>query len=188
MNTRALRAGVLIACLVSGFSTLAQTEFQISLKGTAYQTNSNGKIVSSRVNNQTLIDQAAAANGVSNKSLLLVYHIQGSTFGDTIDVVNASNGSVVSTPLGLYFGQDVTLGRTALTNANNTQVIELDYVYTPQNTHSMGAAFVTKRFPATATANSHPSMIGQIHWLVVGDATNTTQLVTGTFVVGKSLF
>lgn len=191
MKTKALRAGVLLlTCLFMALSASAQTEFQLTLKAMAYQTNAAGKIVTSRIINKNVLQQAAQSAGLTNfnlKNLALVYHLQGSTFGDTIDVVSTTNGAVVSTPFGLFFGQDATLGRTALTNGQNTEVIQIDYVYTPQNTHSMGAAFVTKKLPTRAHAI--PSYSGPIEWLFIGNGSNTITTVNqGSFTTGKALF
>ena len=78
-----------LALLLLGVSASAQTPFlfRMTLRGTCYQANPSGDIVSTPITEITLLQDAAQAGGVDPKNLALVYHVQGSSFGDTIDIV-----------------------------------------------------------------------------------------------------
>jgi hypothetical protein len=155
------------------------------------QTNAAGKFVTTRISNQTLLMEAAQAGGrTDTKGLALVYHFNGSSFGDTIDVINVTNGIAYKSLFGFFFGDSAPLGRVALTNGPGTEVHRIDYIYTDQNSHSLGASLSTQRFPAAtgATGTMHPSISGQMEWLITPDGTNASKLCTGTFTTGKVLF
>jgi hypothetical protein len=189
MSKAKFPAVIFLAGMLSNFTSFSQTAFmfKITLRGTCYQTNSTGVVVATPVTDQTLLQDAAAAGGVDWHTLALVYHIQGSSFGDTIDVVNASTGAVDNTLYGLFFGDNTVqnLGRTALTNSPGTEVRRLDYIYTSQNSHSMGACFTTKRFQTDAHGNVRVTFNGQMQWVVnpVGDT--GTKLYTASFTTTK---
>jgi len=164
-------------------SAQSQFLFRITIRGTCYQTNASGNIVASPITETTLLQQAAQAGGVDPSTLALVYHVQGSSFGDTIDVVNASSGAVATTLYGLFFGDDSVqaLGRTALTNSIGNLVRRVDYIYTSQNSHSMGASFTSKRFLTDTKGNVHTTIEGQMEWIVNPTGNNGTQVCTATF-------
>ena len=176
---------MLLAGLLGTVSVSGQTPYllKITLRGTCYQTNTTGVVVATPISDQTLLQDAAAAGGVDWHTLALVYHVKGSSFGDTIDIVNATNGTVDTTLYGLFFGDNTVqnLGRTALTNSPGTEVRRLDYIYTSQNSHSMGACFTTKRFQSDRNGNVHATFEGQMQWEVnpVGNA--GTKVCTASF-------
>jgi hypothetical protein len=177
-------AGMSFALAISLSSASAQTYlFRMTLRGTCYQTNAAGNIVTTPITETTLLQQAAQAGGVDPSTLAIVYHIQGSSFGDTIDVVNASSGAVATTLYGLFFGDDSVqaLGRTALTNSPGNEVRRVDYIYTSQNSHSMGASFTTKRFLTDKSGNVHTTIDGQMEWIVNPTSANGTQVYKATF-------
>src|SRR5690242_18919743 len=108
MNTAKLSAAVFLAAILSTCAAFSQTAymFRMTLRGTCYQTNTSGIVVATQVTEQTLLQDAAAAGGVDWHNLALVYHVQGSSFGDTIDVVDATSGAVATTLYGLFFGDN----------------------------------------------------------------------------------
>lgn len=161
--------------------------FRITFRGTCYQTNTQGTVTATPITDTTLLQDAATAGGVDWKTLALVYHVQGSSFGDTIDVVTASNGAVGTTLFGLFFGDNATqdLGRTALTNSVGTEVRRLDYIYTSQNSHSMGASFTTKRFQGDNNGHVRAVFEGQMSWIVNPVGNVGTKVCTGSFVTTK---
>jgi len=189
MKISALVALPFVALVLLELSASAQTPFlfRITLRGTCYQTNPSGDIVSSAITEATLVQEAAQAGGVDPKTLALVYHVQGSSFGDTIDVVDASSGAVATTLFGLFFGDDAVqvLGRTALTNNAGTQVRRLDYIYTSQNSHSMGASFTTKRFLTDKNGSVHSTIDGQMQWIVNPTGNSSTKVCIVTFTTTK---
>lgn len=187
MNLTKLLAGS--ACLLSGH-LLAQSPFlyHLTLQGTCYQTNASGNFVATPLTDQVLLQDAAQAGKVSPTSIALVYHLQGSGLGDTIDVVNASTGSTLANLFGLYFGSDTSLGRTAATNATHTEIRRLDYIYTQQNTtytsfntHSMGSAFTVKRILTDTNGITHTTVEAQMSWIANPMGTNGTKLMTASF-------
>ena len=108
--------------------------YNMTLQGTCYRTNATGNFIATPITDKILVEKAAQSGGVSSSSILLVYHLENSGLGDTIDFVNATNGATIMNLFGLYFGDDPTLGRTAATNSTATEIRRLDYVYTQQNT------------------------------------------------------
>jgi len=96
----------LLSFAVQGYG---QTLFQITVKGTCLTTNANGGIVSQKLDNKSLIDDAVMALGATNSSgLTLVYAQNASTDpgipGDFIEVVNKSSGTPVYTNLLFLYG------------------------------------------------------------------------------------
>jgi hypothetical protein len=189
MNTARFSSAILLASVLFTSTALAQSSFlfKITFRGTCYQTNTTGVVVATPVTEQTLLQNAATSGGVDWHTLALVYHVQGSSFGDTIDVVDATTGAVATTLYGLFFGDNTVqdLGRTALTNSPGTEVRRLDYIYTSQNSHSMGACFTTKRYQTDRNGNGRATIEGQMQWVVnpVGDA--GTKLYTASFITTR---
>jgi len=78
-----------------------------------------------------------------------------------------------------------TLGRTALTNSAASEVRRVDYIYTSQNSHSMGASFTTKRFITDKTGAVHTTIDGQMEWIVNPVGNSNTKVCTATFTTTK---
>src|SRR6202044_1507799 len=87
---------VIAASLVfGGFMALAQSysEYKFLFTGTAYQTNSLGKIVGTPLTDQTLLQDRARIGGITDLSTVsIVYHLNGGTMGDSVDVISNANG------------------------------------------------------------------------------------------------
>ena len=186
-SVRSVAAGFLLA---SPFVAFAQTPFlyHLTFQGTCYQTNSTGNFVATPITDKTLVQDAAKAGGLNPASVALVYHIQSSGLGDTIDFVNATNGSTLANMFGLYFGDDPTLGRSAATNSTRTEIRRVDYVYTQRNstyssfnTHSMGASLTVKRFMTDTNGTTHATVQAQMEWIVNPAGTNGTKVCTASF-------
>ena len=169
------------------FSANAQFEFKVIFRGASYQTNGNGLVFSTPITEQTILQAAAQAGGITDLSTLaLVYHVQGSSFGDTIDVVNATNGIAYKTVFGFFFGDDPSLNRVAITNGTGTEVLRVDYIYTDQNSHSMGAAFVTKNY--SPGGQQLTSVTGRMQWIVNPISPAGTKVCYGSFTATNPLF
>src|SRR5262249_38121179 len=135
---------------------------------------------------RSLLQKAADAVGVTDlKTLALVYHINGSSFGDTIDLVNATNGVAYASLFGFFFGEDQSLLRTAVTNASGTEIRRIDYVYTKENSHSMGAAFLTKRFVRDRNGATRTTIDAQMHWIELPQNGNSAKICYATFTTTK---
>jgi hypothetical protein len=168
-----------------------------------YETNATGNIVGIPITDQTLLADRAKEGGITDLSAIaIVYHIGGGApLGgtppwDTIDVINATNGVVLTTEFGLYYGSDGQYDRTAVTNATQTEERRIDYLYSFNNTgytingsDSIGAAFVTKRFLSDGVGSTNTIIDGSFAWDALPHGTNTAPLVCiGNFTLGKPLF
>lgn len=181
MNFRLVLALLLLAYVVqSGF---AQSKFHITFRGTAYQKAPDGNMTPVTITERTLLEEAARDGGVTDLSTLaLVYHVNGSSFGDTIDVVNSTNGVPYRTFYGFFFGQDASLNRTAITNAAGTDVRRIDYIYTSQSSHSMGTGFVSKRYIRDSQGNPRATIDGgQLQWIVLPAKGDSAKMCKATF-------
>ena len=160
----------------------AQYLFNLTIRGSAYQRSASGNLVPVPITNETLLREAAQYAGLpSTKGLALVYHIQGSDYGDTIDAVNRTNGLTYTTVFGFFFGDDPSLNREAITNSVGTQVRRIDYIYTHQNSHSMGSGFVTKRLMNDRRGNLRGSIDAKMQWITRPEGDSGTQINTATF-------
>jgi hypothetical protein len=178
----AMAAGLLI----SATHASAQSKLQLQFSGTCFTTDSQGRITTQVINNQTLLQQAAAAGGLHDTSSLgLAYHIHGNDLGDTIDVINRTNGATLTTLYGLYFGE--SFGRQSLLSASHRQMKRLEYVYTTQNDHSLGSALLTDYYFLDSSGNTNATyVLGQMQWIVTTDSSHTnTQVCTATFTTLK---
>ncbi len=196
MKNKKLLAVAFSGLILSVSSTFAQYEFRWTFRGTCYQTNGTGNVIATPITEQTLLQDAAQQGGITDLSTLaIVYHLHGNDLGDTIEVVNAGNGATLFTPFGLFFGDDASLGRSAITNSTSTEIRRLDYVYTlntstytSPNSHSMGAAFTTKRFLTDTNGNVHSSFEGPISWIVNPQNGQGTKVCSGAYTTGQPLF
>jgi hypothetical protein len=144
-----------------------------------FQTNAAGRLVSRPFNQETLKRDSGAELGLPDpRSSAVVYHVKGSDYGDTIDLVNATNSGVVQTLFGLFFGDDPTLGRSAVTNSTGTEIRRVDYVYTGQNNHALGGCFTTKTYPDDGQLQK---VTGKFEYVITPQGTNRTRILSGTF-------
>lgn len=175
----------LVAVLVVGCATsgVAQNKLQIAISGTCYTTDAQGHIVPQPVNNQTLLEKAAEAGGLkSTAGLALAYHIGGNDLGDTIEVINPANGVTLTTLFGLYFGE--SFGRESLLSASHQQMKRIEYLYTDQNSHSVGSALLTDYFFLDSNGQTNKTyVLGQMQYIIQTDSTHTNaQVCTANFV------
>lgn len=138
------------------------------------------------VSDKTWVKDIAHTAGVTDlSSLMAVYHINGSSFGDTIDVINPKTGAVQDTLFGFYFGE--AFGRMAVTNAAGNSVKRLDYIYTKQNDHSFGDALVTKTTITNKNGTLKTTISGTMNYIITPDDNGSVRICNGTFVTGKAL-
>ena len=169
---------VLSVCLLGWATTVsAQSQLQINISGTCYTTDAQGRIVPTPLNNQTLLQKAAQAGGLTDTSGLgLSYHLNGNPLGDTIEVINRTNGVTLTTLFGLYFGE--SFGRESLLSASHRQMKRIEYIYTDQNSHSVGSAFLTDYFFFDTSGKTNAIyVLGQMQWLYLTDSTHTNAQV-----------
>ena len=193
-----LIAGLTLALLWTACDAQAQTtygEYKFIFSGTAYQTNAAGTMVGTHITDETLLADRARLGGITNLSTIsLVYHINGGSLGDTVEVISNSTSQTLTTEFGLYFGSDSELGRTAVTNLTQTQERRIDYVYTfdnstytYENDDSVGAAFTYKSFVNEGNV-TNAVINGSISWSVIPTGSNAAPIVcVGTFSLGKPI-
>jgi hypothetical protein len=168
--------------LLSGLSASAQAKLQLLFSGTCYTTDAQGRIVAQSINNQTLLQKAAQAGGLKDTSgLALAYHINGNELGDTIEVINRNSGDTLTTVFGLYFGE--SFGRQALLSASHRQMKRIEYIYTDQNSHSLGSAFLTDYYFLDNNGNTNTTyVLGQMQYLILSGGSQTNaQVCTASF-------
>jgi hypothetical protein len=186
------------ALLLGGFNTQAQTyqEYKFVFSGTAYQTNAAGAIVATHITDQTLLQDRARQGNISNlDTISLVYHINGNSLGDTIEVISNATGQTLTTEFGFYFGADGAYGRIAVTNLLQTQQRRVDYIYTFDNStytyansDSVGAAFTYKSLVKEGKI-TNAVINGTMSWDVTPTGTDTKPIVCiGTFSLGRPVF
>lgn len=175
----------------------AQTMFQVSFKGTLQTTNSNGDLVSQKLNNQTYLNDAATALVLTNNtknptaSLSLVYVQNASSdpsaSGDYIEVLEGTNDTPVYTNLLFLYGGSFL---PALTNSSGNayvagaQVVPLPLAGSGQ---TMGGATINEK-----TLKNNKVMIGgSFNYTSLRSPGSTVndaiRIYSGTFTVGKQL-
>ena len=177
---------------------IAQNQFYVTFRGICWRTNSLGHLTPNPLSEQDLLLAAAQTWGRADATgLYLVYHVQGNGLGDTIDVVDSSNGSgFYLNYFGFYFGEATqsTPDRVALTNSVGTQVRRIDHIYTQSATlytspnpggHDMGTGFITKRFMKDSSGNPRGIIDGQFYWLVRPQNNNGGMMCKGTFTTTR---
>src|SRR5258708_38735160 len=192
IGSRALLLCGLALCCVC---CQAQNLFNLTFRGTSYQTNQAGRIVATPITERAWVQQAAAYVGISDLSTLSVgYHINGSGLGDTIDLINARTGQTYTPIFGLFsgdFDNGQNLGRTALTNAPYTEVRRVDYIYGYGNnsflsSFALGGSFTTKRMLHDPAGNLSFKTDGELEYLVQPQGSLPAQIVSGTFTTTKA--
>jgi hypothetical protein len=192
MKSLRLQAWLLAATALGQLNTSAQAPylFRVTFRGAVYETNGSGQVISTPITETNLLLAAAEAGGTTDISgMALTYHILGDpNHGDTIEVDSTSTHQTLTTMFGLYFGDDPTLGRSALTNSAASEIRRVDYVYTFDytaltypNSHSMGSSFTTKRFLTDTNGNVHTTIDGQMQWIVNPQNGAGTKVCVGHF-------
>ncbi len=157
--------------------------YHLSSRASPSTTDPPGRIVSKPINNGTLLkDFAALHNSGKTSGLALAYHIGGNELGDTIDVINSTNGAVVYSLFGLYFGE--SFGRMELPSASGRQIKRIEYVYTDQNSHSLGSVLLTTYFWFDSNGNTNATAVlgSNMEYLVLPNTLHTnTQVCTASF-------
>ncbi|HWC60565.1 MAG TPA: hypothetical protein VHC44_12795 [Verrucomicrobiae bacterium] len=178
----------LLAIAAQGFG---QNVFQVTFKGTCVTTNVDGAIVSQKLNNKSLIQDAVIATGATNSSHLAVVYVQNassdpSTPGDFIEVVDTTTGtSVYTNLLFLYGGPPFT---PALISADQTrfaagaQVIPLPLAGSGD---SLGGATINGRLTPKKTLIN-----GSFNYVTLRSPTSTSndvvKVCSGSFNVNKA--
>lgn len=179
---------VLLLCIlaITHLNVLAGDLFQFTFHGTAWTTNGDGKIISHPVNQAVWLNDYITSNGLTNtNSLALVYHLNGDDRGDVIEVVNATNGTLISPMWALFFGD--SFGRMSLSDASGTRFRRIQYVYGQQISESVGSAFLIERIFLDRKGNTNGlSLQGSMSYELLPDSNHANlQVVQGTLMVTR---
>lgn len=193
---RLLLAAVLVLAASGATAQTVSSKLRFTFRGTCYQTNGPGDIVATPITEQTLLEDRARAGGITDmSSVAIVYHFNADPKGDTVEIVRASDGQQLAFEFGFWFGNDASLGRTTLTNAAQNEIRSVDYVYTLENStytswnsHSMGAAFITRRLMTDTNGNVRVTAEGPLQWSVNPSGNSSTKVISGTFSTGAPMF
>jgi hypothetical protein len=100
-------------------------------------------------------------------------------------VINRTNGTTLGTIFGLYFGED--FGRMALLSASGKQLKRIEYVYTDQNSHSLGSVLLTDCYFFDANGQTNNTVITeQMQYIILPNASHTNaQVCSGTFTTTR---
>ena len=189
MKTSKIMTVLFTGLLAFAIQGRGQNVFLLTFKGTSATTNDAGAIVSQKLSNKTLIQDAVTATGVSNSasSLSLVY-VQGASVnpsaeGDFVEVVSTADGTSIYTNLQFMYNGPFP---PALTNAAGDQiVIGAQVVPLPlAEGDTLGGATINERIMPKKTVIS-----GSFNYtmLLSPGLTNVdaVHVVNGTFNVGK---
>jgi hypothetical protein len=169
-----LCSAVLLLC--QGIATAEDSLYHCQIRGSSSTLSPDGHIISQPLNNGVLIKQYALSQGWTNSSwVVLAYHVGGGELGDTIDLINRTNGTTVQSLIGFFYGE--SFGREALLSGNRRQQRRLEYIYTSQNSHSLGSALITDYYNLAANGTTNRSAhFGQMEYLVLPDGIVNTKL------------
>ena len=191
MNRLRFSPGLLVLLLLLAPLRSPAQNFKLLLTfhGTCLSNNAAGQFVSRAVSQRNWMRDFANTVGLTNLSAMtVVYHVNADERGDIIEVVDAKTGLVLDTPFLLFFGQDASLGRVALTNSVGNQVRIIQYVYTHQNKYSMGAALLNQRLKLNASGTVTNAIItGTMYYVMETDSLHNRSFFTGTLTTGKRL-
>jgi len=183
-----------LVLICSSLSVQGQYLFKFVFSGTSYQLDGSGNVVAVPITDQTLLNDRAALGGVDPSTLAIVYHLGGDEKGDTVEVFRTSDWSKQAVEFGFFFGSDPTLGRSALSNATQTQICRVDQVftfnystYTYDNSVGVGSAFVIKRTVTDTGGHAHLTIDGQLQWMVIAQPPNSAKMCIGTFTASQVL-
>ncbi|HWI58696.1 MAG TPA: hypothetical protein VNZ22_15835 [Bacillota bacterium] len=165
-------------------SALAQDQFRVTFVGTCRTTDGSGRLITRPFLNRDLVTPCAQANGIANlKSVALTYTVGGNptTGGDTIDVVNATNGTVICPLYILAFP-------TTIPTPNGLGSEQLVFIYPGSGgpgTASIGTARLTEQTILNRNGSTNRiSVIGKFQLANAATDTSNLALCTGTFVTG----
>ena len=167
-----------LAVLLAVSGARAEQMLLMSFKGTLATTDAAGKLVLQPVNSDTLVSQCLQSVGVSDSNAYaLVFHQDSSDLGDTIEVVNKTNGVLACGVLRLYFQEHFE-------RADGTLSKRFAYAYNYININSFGTAILNERMVMDKMAHTNRFVIdGSLQWYY----TNAMQVWSGTFTTGKPL-
>lgn len=172
-----LGLAILSTTALSTTAAQAQEKFQIHFRATLTTTNDSGRIIKKRWTERTLIKQCIADQGITNHPpLVLAYNVGGDFNGDVIEVINKKTGEVLCQKLRLLFPQ-------TLINGGENQVHQSLFVFTDQQSDSVGSGIVSRKL----LRHNRTLIDGSVNFFLLPDGTNGLQLVKAHFTGSKPL-
>lgn len=174
----AMAVGVAAVSLSLLGGAQAEQLLLMNFKGTLTMTSPDAKLVHRPMNSDALVSRYLENIGVSNASpYTLVFHQDSSDLGDTIEVVNKTNGVFACGVLRLYFQEHFE-------RADGTLSKRFAYGYNYIHGNSFGTAILNERTLLDKQGHTNRFVIdGSVHWYW----TNAMEVWSGTFTTGKPL-
>lgn len=173
--------GLFSAALLGSLSVNAQEVLQLRFNAKCQGTNDTGRAVKEVVNNNTILQNYADQNGITNlSSLALVYAVDGDERGDLIEIVDAYTGAVLSHVYGFFFPMDLP------TSSDGSRFSRFAYMFNSQQSYEMGSALLSERIKVDRKGNTNRMITGDLQFYLTPDATNGLRLCSGTITVGKT--
>ncbi len=171
MNLRNILA-VSLVLSASACALQADELYQNSWRGTAYHTAANGKVVTRRVTEADYVNQAAANNGLSAKTLTLVYRANK----HDIAVVRLADGAFIADAIQLEY-QFTEAG-----TPDQTQIFRQSFLFDEGHDAALGSAFGTERSKRDANGSLRSfSYRGSFNYAYP----DTGEIISGTFSTGR---
>ena len=159
--------GLFSAALLCAFNAHAQEVLQVRFNVKCQGTNDTGKLLKEKVTNETILQNYADQNGITNvNSLALVYAVDGDERGDLIEIVDAYTGDVLSPVYGFFFPMDLP------TASDGSRFSRFAYMFNSQQSYEMGSVLLDERLKFDRSGNTNRMISGS--------------LCSGTIWAGKS--
>jgi hypothetical protein len=174
----ALPLGALAVLLGVICGARAEQRLLMNFKGTLTTTTSDPKLPHKPINSDGLVSHCLQTIGLTNSSpFTLVYHQDSSDIGDTIEVVNKTNGVFACGVLRLYFQEHFE-------RADGTLSKRFSYGYNYIEGNSFGTAILNERTMLDKQGHTNRFVIdGSLQWYW----TNAMEVWSGTFTTGLPL-
>jgi hypothetical protein len=177
--------GIFMGLVLLPLGSQAQSYWVLKYNGVATSTNGAGKMQTRPMTDRTLVQDCARHAGRTDTSgLALVLHVNGSSAGDTLEVVNTTDPNLFRCEvLELAFPQSYT-------NSAGTLIKTFAYIYNSgsdifgnPSSHSRGSAVVTRNL--TGNSTTHTAITGKLQfwlgeWIENAPAPQAT-ICSGTF-------
>ncbi|MGC9943445.1 MAG: hypothetical protein ABSE48_16585 [Verrucomicrobiota bacterium] len=170
----AVAVAVLGSQFIGAATVCAQDLYPISFSAVGISTNAEGHLVYKSLDNRSLIQETAEAQGITNLTgLSLVYSVEG----NDVEVVSGTNKTVIGTPLTFS-------GGVSLTNASGTEGQLLEYVDWDTNSEASGTLVAGELFHYNPTSKiTDVTLQGQLQLGLPDNGTNGPAIYLGNIFV-----
>jgi hypothetical protein len=163
---------VLLLGSAQTLSTKADELYRLSWRGTVYQTNGNGEIVTRTITEKDFVDRVANNNGLDPRGLVFVYR---ALKHDTA-VVTLSTGAFVADVIQMEYNF------FEIKNSGETKIIRQAFLYDEDHEEALGSCFGTETARRDGKRNlSGYSFRGTFQYALPESGT----IISGSFATGK---